>query len=79
MAPVLQRKPRGRLENIAQQIIALFPPVVRTSEECVKRWYVLQSKARGETAAHKWDFYQISKEICVVISFISSVMALGRR
>ncbi|KAJ8004120.1 hypothetical protein DPEC_G00155480 [Dallia pectoralis] len=26
---------------------------VRTSEDCEKRWYVLQSKAREEIAAHK--------------------------
>ncbi len=40
-------------ELIAQNINASFPLVVRTSEECEKHWYVLQSKARGEIAAHK--------------------------
>ena len=57
--PVLQRKPRGRCGRIAQQNNGSFPLVVRTSEECVERWYVWQSKARGEIAAHIWDGCQI--------------------
>ncbi|CAJ1086730.1 uncharacterized protein LOC117269514 [Xyrichtys novacula] len=40
-------------ETIAQQVNASFPLVVRTSEDCEKRWYVLQSKAKEEIAAHK--------------------------
>ena len=43
-------------ETIAQQINASFPPVVRTSEDREKRWYVLQSKAKEEIAAHKREF-----------------------
>lgn len=39
-------------DKIAQQINASFPCVVRTTEDCEKRWYVLQSKAREEIAAH---------------------------
>ncbi len=42
-------------ENTAPQINASFPLAVRSSEECVKWWFVLQYKARGETAAHKRD------------------------
>lgn len=40
-------------DTIAQQINASFPLVVRTSEDCEKRWYVLQSKAKEEIAAQK--------------------------
>ena len=39
-------------DTIAQQINASFPLVVRTSEGCEKRWYVLLSKAKEEIAAH---------------------------
>ena len=46
---------RNAWEHIAAQINVSFPVVVRTSEECEKRWYVLQSKARGEIAAYKRD------------------------
>lgn len=50
---VTQQAKRQAWENIAQQINASFHLLVRTSEECEKRWYVLQSKAREEIAAHK--------------------------
>ncbi|CAL9695393.1 unnamed protein product [Knipowitschia caucasica] len=40
-------------ETIAQQVNASFPLIVRTSEDCEKRWYVLHSKAKEEIAAHK--------------------------
>ncbi|KAJ8007837.1 hypothetical protein DPEC_G00098340 [Dallia pectoralis] len=40
-------------ERIAQTINGSFPLLVRTSEDCEKRWYVLQSKAREEIAGHK--------------------------
>ncbi|KAJ8014630.1 hypothetical protein DPEC_G00017630 [Dallia pectoralis] len=40
-------------ERIAQTIKGSFPLLVRTSEDCEERWYVLQSKAREEIAAHK--------------------------
>ena len=44
-------------DTIAQQINASFPLVVRTSEDCEKRWYVLQSKAKEEIAAQKREEY----------------------
>ncbi len=50
---VTARGKKQTWELIAQNINASFPLVVRTSEDCEKRWYVLQSKARGEIAAHK--------------------------
>ncbi|KAJ7993491.1 hypothetical protein DPEC_G00272970 [Dallia pectoralis] len=40
-------------ERIAQTINGAFPLLMRTREDCEKRWYVLQSKAREEIAAHK--------------------------
>lgn len=50
---VTARGKKQTWELIAQNINASIPLVVRTSEDCEKRWYVLQSKARGEIAAHK--------------------------
>ncbi|KAL1005186.1 hypothetical protein UPYG_G00055680 [Umbra pygmaea] len=50
---VTARDKKQRWEQIAQIINGSFPLLVRTSEDCEKRWYVLQSKAREEIAAHK--------------------------
>ncbi len=52
---VTEQTKRDARERKAQQTDASFPLVVRTSEECEKQWYVLQSKARGEIAAFKHD------------------------
>lgn len=44
---------RQTWERIARRISASFPLLLRTSNECEKRWYVLQSKARAAVAAQK--------------------------
>ncbi|TWW80066.1 uncharacterized protein LOC130532368 [Takifugu flavidus] len=44
---------RQTWERIARRISASFPLLLRTSNECEKRWYVLQSKTRAVVAAHK--------------------------
>ncbi|XP_030195568.1 uncharacterized protein LOC115530895 [Gadus morhua] len=44
---------RRAWDTISQTINASFPLVVRTGDDCEKRWYVLQSKAKDEIAAHK--------------------------
>ena len=50
---VTARDKKQTWERIAQTINGSFPLLVRTNEDCEKRWYVLQSKAREEIAAHK--------------------------
>ncbi|ROI62467.1 Myb-related transcription factor, partner of profilin [Anabarilius grahami] len=44
---------RRAWDTISQTINASFPLVVWTGDDCEKRWYVLQSKAKDEIAAHK--------------------------
>ncbi|KAA0723953.1 hypothetical protein E1301_Tti015358 [Triplophysa tibetana] len=44
---------RRAWDTISQTINASFPLVVRTGDDCEKRWYVLQSKAKDEISAHK--------------------------
>ncbi len=71
---VTARGKKQTWELIAQNINASFPLVVRTSEDCEKRWYVLQSKARGEIAAHKRSHHaQVS---AIPLSFFFKPLAV---
>ncbi|KAM4736799.1 transcription initiation factor TFIID subunit 11 isoform 1-T1 [Anableps anableps] len=71
---------RKTWERIAEQINASFPLLTRSSQECEKRWYVLQSKAREEIAALKRTITQTgggspAKKLSQVADTVCNVLA----
>ncbi|CAL8259532.1 unnamed protein product [Arctogadus glacialis] len=52
-AGVTSKKKREAWEEISVNINASFPAVCRSTDDCEKRWYALQSQCRFEIADHK--------------------------
>ncbi|CAL8302644.1 unnamed protein product [Arctogadus glacialis] len=52
-AGVTSKKKREAWEEICVNINAFFPAVCRSTDDCEKRWYALQSQCRFEIADYK--------------------------
>ena len=69
---------RRAWDTISQTINASFPLVVRTGDDCEKRWYVLQSKAKDEIAAHKRESSLTGEQNTVAYHIIWQLAPAGK-
>lgn len=69
---------RRAWDTISQTINACFPLVVRTGDDCEKRWYVLQSKAKDEIAAHKRESSLTGEQNIIAYHIIWQLAPAGK-
>ena len=62
-AGVTSKKKREAWEEICVNINASFPAVCRSTDDCEKRWYALQSQCRLEIADYKRTVAATGKSI----------------